>query len=594
MNSDDSIPDAIKDLIDQAINGTITEDGLKRLDAALLDNSAAQRFFLEYCQFQIDLLVDGRADRAIDDFHRNQQQVAALLESFPPLPKQGLARQSSLESLGRRMVRKLSGIDLKAAVMHAAPVCLLLVLAGMVGGYLALRFASAPQRLEGDTANSPVAYLTSTNGCHWSDGLVPAVRQVGSAVDVGDELTLHEGIAEFRLASGVSLSIEGPASLLLISPSSLVLQYGKLTAYVPWGSADFKAVAAGCRFVTRDAEFGLQCMDNKLDIHVFSGDVSAGSPMVAARLETDGELGDVQSDEDKDYFTDAVITAGRSLQLTAQGNVLKVAGWNAAQPASFATKLSMSGPLPITPEYVEQVRASRPIAYWRFEEVADSMIASEVKSAGPLVAHGKILLVGDRNNQSAELRWDGDWYLKSKKKLPLANTEYSIEAWVKPSHVHSGTIAYLHYKADSYDSGARLELQGSGINRGAVRYVQRTFKEKPDFGTSCFSTTPYAARRWQHVVAVKSGSQMKFYLDGKLCATGEEDAQLSHDVVAYVGVHRDRKRNKYIGQLDELAIYNRPLTESEILQHYQAVHQVTVGADLEETSNRLSTLPKEI
>jgi hypothetical protein len=174
------------------------------------------------------------------------------------------------------------------------------------------------------------------------------LHRVGGSVKGGEELALHEGIAEFRMANGVFLGIEGPASLLLVSPSTVVLQYGKLTANVPWGSEAFKVVTAGGRVTAGDGEFGLWRTGNKLEVHVFSGEATATNSIVATETGGDTADGDFSAADGKGYFRDAVIAAGRSLRLTTNGELLTVAGWGKARSGLFVSKLSMSGPLPVT------------------------------------------------------------------------------------------------------------------------------------------------------------------------------------------------------------------------------------------------------
>jgi hypothetical protein len=132
---------------------------------------------------------------------------------------------------------------------------------------------------------------------------------------------------------------------------------------------------------------------------------------------------------------------------------------------------------------------------------------------------------------------------------------------------------------DIHNSVARIELQGGvgesiGDLPGVMRYVHRTYKGKRDFGTSCFSARPYAVRRWQHVVAVKTASEMKMYIDGKVCSTAKESQALPNDGYVTVGLlHRGDYSRRFVGQIDEIAIYNRALTEKEIVRHFTTIKQ---------------------
>jgi hypothetical protein len=256
--------------------------------------------------------------------------------------------------------------------------------------------------------------------------------------------------------------------------------------------------------------------------------------------------------------------------------VLKVAGWEKARPWRFPSKLTMNGKLPVTQDYVDRVRSSKPIAYWRFERVLDSAVPNEIDGGLSLAVQGQPSLVGDRDNRSAEFTSDGDTYLTSEGKLPLQGKEYSVEAWIKPSHLHRGVVVNLACDDDHKSSRSRLELQGGiGESLSAKHHQLRFFhlnsSETQAKGASCWSSRAYTPRRWQHIVAVKSKSQMALYVDGKLSGANNESTLLPSDAVIVVGLHGSSLDRKFIGQIDELAIYDRALKEKEVSLHYRTV-----------------------
>jgi hypothetical protein len=224
------------------------------------------------------------------------------------------------------------------------------------------------------------------------------------------------------------------------------------------------------------------------------------------------------------------------------------------------------------------VKSARPIGYWRFERISKQKIPNEVKSGPPLKAIDKSLLVGDESNRVAEFRADGDWFVRTVSRLPLADTDFCLEFWVKPSHLHQGRLVGLDCK-DVSRASTSIELQGGIMDSfgkqhlGALRYVHHG--EKGGYA-SCFSSRPYAVRRWQHVAAVKSGSEMKLYLDGILSDSRAARSSLPKDAFLVVGIHHgNRREHKFIGQIDELAIYDRALSAEEIRRHYEAVERVS-------------------
>lgn len=449
---------------------------------------------------------------------------------------------------------------------------------GGLAGWAIRSSISEPARnlAQVEPVSTAVAHLSLANGCDWGGGS-PRAWTVGGGVQSGDEITLYEGIAEFRLASGVSLSIEGPTTLVMTSANSLLLQHGKLTAYVPWAVSDFTLITAACRLTASDAEFGVYAAGGDVDIHTFSGEVLATSEFQDSLV---GEIasGGPQKTAEGSEFLASKIAAGRGLTLANKGGVTKVSRWHRADKDNFATKLTMAGSLPINREYVESVMQSKPISYWRFEAIQDGFIRNEIEGQSPLKIFGDLRLIGDSTNRVAELGHPGaDGYLLSDTGLILpSSADYSVEMWVKPSHLQSGTLAvFLADFAQDHKERAAflLAILGAkhepGISQrypGKMRFLHRNPPgPSATTGTSCFSSSNYALRRWQHVVATKQNGQMRLFIDGTLAATAEDTSpQASHFNVLVGRLSTSRQVAPLIGQLDELIIYDRALEEGEI------------------------------
>jgi hypothetical protein len=158
---------------------------------------------------------------------------------------------------------------------------------------------------------------------------------------------------------------------------------------------------------------------------------------------------------------------------------------------------------------------------------------------------------------------------------------YSVEMWIKPSHFHRGVLLGMTVANDDprieqpEKHGFLLELERGYESRfhppGSLRFLHRN---PPGIwkGTSCYSNRLYGLRRWQHVVAVKQKSAMRIYVDGKVVGTAADKTPLAKDLRLVVGqTFAKQSVFPYIGQLDELAVYNRALLESEIQKHCDAI-----------------------
>lgn len=441
---------------------------------------------------------------------------------------------------------------------------------------------------------TPVAYLTSSTSCAWGSDS-PHMRDVGSGVSAGEEIALLEGIAEFRLSGGVYLNLEGPASVVLTSPNSIVLQYGKVTCLTPWSNESFRILAGTCRIEAYEAEYGVNVTGGRVDIHTFSGEVRVRNALLNNDEQSSRNARarglDVAARE-KESFTTAVVRQGRSLRLEDANGLLMPTRREKAKRWLFASKLTMSGELPISDEYVDAVFDSRPTAYWRFESSENSVVPNEVLQGCNLEIVGDLRLSGSSGRRVADFYPGSDSYLISDGPLDfLADTDYSMEVWVKPSHVHAGVLLGLTVserppsRMESYRNAYHLELQSSrrqavqgSFSREhpfTVRYLHR---DPPDsnhrMGTSCFSEQHYRIRRWQHMVTVKRGALMEIYLDGKLSATAHDPSSLASDLNLTVGRCEPSSRVypfQFIGQLDEVAVYKHALSAEEVDKHFRAV-----------------------
>src|SRR4051794_20590792 len=125
--------------------------------------------------------------------------------------------------------------------------------------------------------------------------------------------------------------------------------------------------------------------------------------------------------------------------------------------------------------------------------------------------------------------------------------------------------------------GMLLELGGTGKiptathHPGCIRFLHRS-PASDTLGTSCYSKSPYTLRKWQHVVATKDGAKMRLYVNGELAAEGEDASELPSGLRLLVGrLYPSQGVRPFIGQLDELALYNRALRPQEITAHYRLV-----------------------
>jgi hypothetical protein len=487
------------------------------------------------------------------------------------------ARQrEDVEALARRVVREgerrlraRRWLRRSLAVAAAA-----LVVAGL---YLAFRPGAQAPDAPPDSSREGVQIATAirVEDVQWEPG-EGATPGEGDVVTPG-HLRLKSGRLTLAFFSGVSLSVEGPADLDLRAADRVFCHYGKLRARVPRGAEGFTVLAAGYEVVDLGTEFGLNLEPGgKTRVMVFEGEASVSV------LGKDGRS--VRS---------ALLDRRRSVEFDPDaGHIQEVA----PQPEAFVPLAEfVPAPLELAPGYAAEILAARPWGYWRFESLADGRVPNEIAERPALKALGGIELErspgGNRwarfrpGDPAQALLMDGEW-------APPRANGYAVELWVQahlPSPNAFGQTALVGL-IDREDVPterhlAYLELTARGRRSPhepcQVRFLDRWPAEVWG-GADVFSRRTVVPSRWHHVVGQKSGETLELYVDGECVGTtpakpdenNAEDAGQTTPCRLLVGRLKQRSLpphapeiRAFEGRLDELAVYDRPLTPEEVRQH---------------------------
>jgi hypothetical protein len=422
------------------------------------------------------------------------------------------------------------------------------------------------------------AHLVRSTACLW-DGTAGAAHPIGSELASGESLNLLEGLAEFKLNWSTSgrgtVSLEGPAAMMLSSEGMPTLRFGRLTATINTANRPFVLeTPVGRLVVEQHSSFGVSAFGNEGEIHVFDG---------RAILEPAWQTADEQAPP-------LNIEAGEAIRVQPGDDGQPKIAHHAADRDYFADQVSMSSDgLGIPKAYVNAVKSAKPIGYWRFERDQWPNIPNVMGGGLDCKIVGAIGRTSFRGNQAIEFGvTDQGGEIVSNQAIESAiHDSYSIEFWVKPSHYHSGAMISLvgdnPMPSGNPPHGMLLELGGTGKiptathHPGCIRFLHRSPASDDKSGTSCYSTSPYTLRKWQHVVATKEGAKMRLYMNGELVAEGEDASALPAGLRLLIGrLYPSQRVRPFIGQLDELALYNRALSAEEIASHYRIVRPVAV------------------
>ena len=146
-----------------------------------------------------------------------------------------------------------------------------------------------------------------------------------------------------------------------------------------------------------------------------------------------------------------------------------------------------------------------------------------------------------------------------------ASPDFSAAACLKTSD-----IGYYHqpFGIESADNRVGWAFIINGIDIGYVGKISFSV----DYGVCCQGPQSASAvndNRWHYVVGVRNGSIAKLYIDGKL----EDSTQLSGtpDMSAAYNLTIGSDWNGYFpynGSIDDVRIYNRALSATEVQQLY--------------------------
>jgi hypothetical protein len=198
------------------------------------------------------------------------------------------------------------------------------------------------------------------------------------------------------------------------------------------------------------------------------------------------------------------------------------------------------------------------LAYYRLGDPAGS--TSACASAGPSGSYvgGVTLgqpgaLAGDPDTAAAFDGHSGYVSVPATSTLNVAD-RFTIEAWVK-----RGPLGGYPVIASKQNGAWVLEFNSS--NRLVLR--------RSTVGDVATSTTAVTDSAWHYVAATKEGPTSRLYIDG-INVTGTVTNQTMADNTLPLVIGQSTGSSFFPGTIDEVALYNTPLTPAQITSHYSS------------------------
>jgi hypothetical protein len=166
----------------------------------------------------------------------------------------------------------------------------------------------------------------------------------------------------------------------------------------------------------------------------------------------------------------------------------------------------------------------------------------------------------------------GDGFLKPEPEFP-----FTISLWVKGHNLGNGEPKSLIYTNDEYGSyyGAMLDILGDG--RVQVSFGWGASADNPDGRRKFTTDDALQTNTWTHIAAVvNSSNEMKIYIDGDE-VSGTYSGR-NRNIILYtgqigtIGQSKSSAYQNYDGGLDNIYIYDRELSSTEVFYLYHDQH----------------------
>jgi hypothetical protein len=244
----------------------------------------------------------------------------------------------------------------------------------------------------------------------------------------------------------------------------------------------------------------------------------------------------------------------------------------------------------LSPSYAAEVLAAKPWGYWRFEREVEGRVPNEITDRPGLEIQEGVRLDGlpggenhwayfQPNNPRQALLMDGEW-------SPPRDSGYAIEAWVQAEALGQSALISLIDRVEGPERPENhvslLELtarsQRTPFEPCAVRFLDR-WPPGQGGGANVFSRRTFIPALWHHIVGQKAGAILELYLDGRLVGSSPalpdsaEPGEVTRPCWLLVGRLKQwpaparGQIRPFEGRIDELALYERPLSLEEIRRH---------------------------
>ena len=230
--------------------------------------------------------------------------------------------------------------------------------------------------------------------------------------------------------------------------------------------------------------------------------------------------------------------------------------------------------LPLGRVYGQDINADGLVAHWTFDEIDGNTVCDSSGNRHVVTLMKEAVIMPGRIGKAARLEIKihppvGSRMMVEPIDIEGGDRNLTLTAWIHP---------YAFGRCAKRQARIIAKTESRGQYMGGTHYWTLTFWDQglrfaltTDTGRSDVITEPKIVKpgQWYHIVATWDGEVMKIYLDGKEVGQAKRGGNLLRAPNVGVCIGNETKYIEGInfqGLIDDIRIFNRGLSEKEILE----------------------------
>lgn len=537
-------------LVNTLLDESLTEADQQRLAELLQGDPEAQEYYAEYCQVHAMLAWE----------HGVLADVA--FDSAKTTPRNRNSRNS---------VRLWQLLALAVSVMFLATLT-----------WSIYRISDEPQEVAKPTETDSDIEITTESGLPWSQRTIYGLFTKGrgarlvaigqqSELKQGDSLRdgryrLQGGFAQFTFRNKVEVVLESPADFEIVNDLKMILHRGRISAVVSPEGEGFSVETPSIDLTDYGTEFAVEVLpDRASEVHVFSGEVKVKPKLAPVDMER------VQ------------LLANQATRVRATSGIPEGIDVDLER---FVRELNESPSPKIG--YDKLIDELAPVMFYRMAPSVDGITLAD---HGTQTSDGVLMtdymafppFKPGRIGSALYLNGPGTMaYAKVPHYHPVTTGAITVCGWVK-AESRPRWAAIAKQWAIEFDDDNMPHGLGGQFHFGLHDYAGDLEVQVRDGQGNVIKlreNTPFPLQSWQHVAFVADGEQVRLYrngieIDSAICEGLAIDgpdsmgigAKLSYDCTR----PDDRNPGFWHGRIDELAIFDKALSEEQLMRIVETV-----------------------